>query len=89
MTTCCESSDDWWFSRLAAARDSVVSYEAAIEAVKGGAQSYRLNTSQSDLSVTKTSLALLQKGLDSAMNSVATLEARLCGAGVTRVVPGW
>jgi hypothetical protein len=90
MSDCCyDPTDTFWSDRLAAAKASVISYEAAIEAVKGGAQSYRLNTSQTDQSVTKASLATLQTGLDSALNRVATLEARLCGSGVTHVVPGW
>lgn len=89
MTTCCDPTDTFWPERLTAARASVISYEVAIEAVKSGAQSYRLSTSQTDMSVTKTSLALLQEGLEREMNRVATLEARLCGDGVGRVVPGW
>ena len=89
MTTSCDPTDTFWSDRLTAAKASVVSYEAAIEAVKSGAQSYRLNTGQTDQSVTKASLLQLQQGLESALNRVATLEARLYGAGVTRGVPGW
>jgi hypothetical protein len=73
----------WWIARLTAAEEAVIKYLAG-----GTVQSFMLDTGQSQQRVTKKDLASLRLALDSALNRVATLEARLYGqAGQAR--PGW
>jgi len=62
-------------------------YNDAINAlVVQGVKSYSLNTGQTTQSVTKFDLIELQKTVDSLLNRIATLEARLkgCGTGIAR-----
>lgn len=90
MSDCCDPTDTFWSDELAAAKQEVADLRAQIRKITAlGQQSYRLNTGQTDQSVANLNLATLRKNLDSAINEVATLEARLCGAGVVRAVPGW
>lgn len=90
MPTCCESSDAFWAARLASAQARVIAYEAAILAItSGGIKSYRLNTGQTDQLVTNHDLRWMEADLASALNSVATLEARLGCSGSTHIVPGF
>ncbi len=90
MSNCCDQTDTFWSDQLAAAKALAAAYNAAILAlVVNGVQSYQLDTGQTRQLVTKANLASMRIVRDGLLNEVATLEARLCGAGVTRVVPGW
>lgn len=90
MSDCCDPTDTFWSDQLAAAKQLAIAYNAAILALAvTGVQSYQLDTGQTRQLVTKANLASLRTVRDGLLNEVATLEARLCGAGVTRVVPGW
>jgi len=88
MSTCC-TPDTFWSDQLAEAKQAVIDLRARIrKTTADGLQSYRLSTGQTDESAMKIHLATLQASLDSALNEVATLEARICGA-VTHTIPGW
>lgn len=77
-------------ARIDAAKAQVVAYEAAIDAlVAGGVQSYSLDTGQSKQTVTRVDLARLHAAVDSLLNRIATLQARLNGSGVLIGRPGF
>lgn len=79
----------WWQARLDAARALVEAYETAITSLSSGTvQSFTLDTGQTRQTVTKKDMTTLEKGLNSALNRVATLEARVCGA-AGQARPGW
>lgn len=71
----------WLEARIARKKELIIAYENAIEALAGGAQQYTLNTGQTTQSVTKANLGSLRVALNGFENDLATLEARLCGAG--------
>lgn len=84
--TCCD--DQFWIDQLTAAKAAVVAYNAAILALGSDAiQSYTLDTGQTRQVVTKANLTELKNARMSLLNEVATLEARICGSGVTHGVP--
>jgi hypothetical protein len=88
MSNCCDSADTFWSDQLAAAKLSAVRIQAAIDALTiGGVQSYQLDTGQTRQLVTKMNLTSLNTVLQSTLNRVATLQARLGGCGITHVVP--
>jgi len=76
-------------ARITATKAQIEAYEAAILAFADGAQqSYRLDTGQSVVQVTRADLLTLNKTIDALYNRLATLEARVFGSSVT-VQPGW
>ena len=76
-------------ARITATKAQIEAYEAAILAFADGAQqSYRLDTGQSVVQVTRADLATLNKTIDTLYSRLAGLEARLYGSAVT-VQPGW
>jgi len=84
---CCD--DTFWEEQLAAAKAAVAAYNAAILALATNAiQSYTLETGQTRQVVTKANLTELRNVRSALLNEVASLEARLCGAG-THVIPGF
>ena len=88
MSNCCDSTDTFWSDQLTAAKRSAVAIQAAIDALTiGGVQSYQLDTGQTRQLVTKMNLTSLNNVLQSTLNRVATLQARLGGCGITHVVP--
>lgn len=88
MSNCCDSTDTFWSDQLEAAKRLAVALQAAIDALTiDGASNYRLNTGQTDLMVTKLSLPGLNATLNSTLNRVATLQARIGGCGTIHVVP--
>lgn len=90
MSECSDPTDTFWSDQLVTAKQLAGVYNAAILALAvNGVQSYQLDTGQTRQLVTKINLASLRLVRDGLLNEVATLEARLYGAGVTRVVPGW
>lgn len=79
----------YWSDRLAIVMDLIVAYDAAILALSTGAvQQYSLDTTQTRIMVTKANLATLRDTRQSLLNELATLEARVCGAGA-HLVPNW
>ena len=88
MASCCDSVDSFWVDQLAAAKASAIAIQAAIDALTiGGMQMYQLDTGQSRQMVTKLNLTGLNTALNSTLNRVATLQARLGGCGITHIVP--
>jgi len=76
--------------RITATKALIIAYEDAILAVTtGGVQSYELDTGQSRQRVTKLDINQMQKVIDSLMNRLVTLEARLTGNGTTVVRAAW
>lgn len=76
--------------RLEATEAQIVEIEDAISAVVGGGvQSYSLNTSQTQQSVTRANLKSWQDVLDQLYNRRATLRARIYGEGVTNMRGAW
>ncbi len=80
----------FWLDQLTKAKVLAVAVDAAILALTtGGVQSYELDTGQSKQRVTKLDLDRLNAMYDSALNRVATLEARMHGSGVVIAGAGW
>jgi hypothetical protein len=76
-------------ARITATKAQIEAYEAAILAFADGAQqSYRLDTGQSVVQVTRADLLTLNKTIDTLYSRLAGLESRLNGTSVT-VQPGW
>lgn len=73
--------DDWLDQRIERTKTLIINYEAAIDALAGGAQMYQLDTGQTRQLVQKANLASLRGTLDELENRLSTLEARKCGAG--------
>lgn len=73
---------EWLEQRVAAKKAMIVAFEEAITALGvDGIQQYSLNTGQTTQMVTKANLSSLRTTLQSLENDLATLDARLCGAG--------
>jgi hypothetical protein len=86
MIDCCD--DEWIQQRIAAKKALLIEIETAITTVATGAQSYQLNTGQTQQLVTRAnlgSLRLMASGLES---EIVALQARL-GCGRFNVRPGW
>jgi len=85
---CCDPTDTFWPDQLAAAKISAAQIQAAIDALTiGGVQSYQLDTGQTRQLVTKFNLPGLNSVLNSTLNRIATLQARIGGCGTIHVVP--
>jgi hypothetical protein len=81
--TCPSITDAFLEEQITATKALIVAYQAAVLSLGTGAvQSYQLDTGQTRQLVTKANLGSLRLSLDSLYNLLATLEARLCGAGV-------
>jgi hypothetical protein len=88
MSNCCDSTDTFWSDQLESDKRLVVAIQAAITALTiGGVSNYRLNTGQTDQMVTKLSLPGLNTVLNSTLNRIATLQARIGDCGTIHVVP--
>jgi len=76
-------------ARITATQNQIATLENAAADISSGAiQSYTLDTGQSRQTVTKSTIDIINKTLDSLYNRLATLEARLNGGTVT-VGPAW
>lgn len=76
-------------ARIDATKAAIVAYEDAQLALAAGAQSYTIDTGQTQQTVTKINSATLQKTIDGLYNRCAALEARLTGGHVITTVPTW
>lgn len=76
--------------RITVTKNLIVAYEGAVEAfaTNGGIQTYRLDTGQTNQTVTRADLKQLQETLDTLYNRLVTLQARLNGA-ASVVYPGY
>lgn len=76
--------------RVATTKAQIVALEEAQLALASGAiQSYTLNTGQTQQTVTKASIGVIQNQIERLLNRLSVLDARLNGNGVLRAVPGW
>ena len=76
--------------RIDSTKAQIIAYEEATLALaSGGVQSYIIDTGQSRQSVTKLDLEWMNKTIDSLMNRLVTLEARLSGSGSLTARPAW
>lgn len=72
----------WLEDRITKTKALIEAYEDAILALSSGAQTYSLNTGQTQQSVTKAQLGSLDLTLQRLENRLAVLEARREGGGV-------
>lgn len=80
---------DFWSQRIDACQVAIVAIEEAIDYLTAHPdRSWSLDTGQTRQTVTSQSLPDLNKMLDSQLNRLATLEARVKG-GSYQVIPGW
>ena len=87
MTDCCDDTE-WIQERITATKALIVKYEAAVDAISSGAQSYQLDTGQTRQFVTKAQLGSLQLTITRLESRLATYQQRL-GCGRMYVRPGW
>jgi hypothetical protein len=82
--------DDVLRAQVDAIKAQIAAYNAAILAVTvGGISSYELETGQTRQKVTRQDVGRLQSAIDTLLNQLTTLEARLCGSGGVHYVPSW
>lgn len=77
--------------RITATKARIILYEEALSALgaAGGVQSYKLDTGQNVVSVTRADIKDLESVLEGLYNTLVVLEARLTGNGVTIGKPAW
>lgn len=78
----------WLEARITKTKALIEAYEDAMLALATGAQSYSLDTGQTRQTVTKANLSEMRNAIMILENRLATLEARLEGAGL-QAVPGF
>lgn len=90
MACSTDAEDDAWIeARITKTKALIVAYEDAILAIASGEQSYSLDTGQTRQTVTRANVASMQSILEQLENRLSTLQLRLCGKGVTHVIPGF
>jgi hypothetical protein len=82
----CNPADE---AHLAELREDLAAVRVAIRALLTGAQSYTLNTGQTQQTVTKANLASLVAFRRDLMGEIAQLEASCTGGSSIRVIPGF
>jgi hypothetical protein len=87
----CDEAEDaaWRAERIAKTKALITAHEDAILALSTGAQSYTLNTGQTQQTVLKANVASLRDTLKWLESRLADLQADDCGGGATHVVPGF
>lgn len=87
----CDEAEDaaWLADRITKTKELIIAYEDAILALSTGAQSYTLNTGQTQQTVTKGNIASLRDTLKWLESRLANLQADQCGGGATHVTPGF
>lgn len=86
---CCDDDEAWNRERLAATEALIIKYEAAIDALSTGAQSYQLDTGQSRQQVYKADLGNIQRTLARLEARREQYRAKLSRCGNFNVRPGW
>lgn len=79
----------WRADRITKTKALILAYEDAILALSTGAQSYTLNTGQTQQTVTKGNVASLRDTLKWLEARLANMQADECGGGATHVTPGY
>lgn len=76
--------------RIAKLKLRIVAYEDALFALAtDGIQQYTLDTGQTRQTVTSIDVPRMEKTLESLLNQLCTLEARLTGNGTVNARPAW
>jgi hypothetical protein len=87
MSGCIES---FLADQIEQVKANIVAILAAISAIEtDNRSSYQLDTGQTRILVTRHNIATVKNLLDSQMNLLSTLDARVNRKGQTRIVPGW
>lgn len=86
MIDCCDTT--WIEQRIAAKKSLVLKYEAALDALSTGAQSYSLDTGQTRQVVTKANLSEIRNLVSKLESDISSLQARL-GCGRAQGRPAW
>jgi hypothetical protein len=80
----------FWLDRIEKTKLLIIAWEDAMLALSaGGVQSYTLDTGQTRQTVTKADLGTIKNTIDSLLNRLVTLEARIGNGGVVIVRPAW
>lgn len=87
MAISCDQ-DAFLEARLTAVESQILTYQTAIATVSAG-QSYRLDTGQTEVSVTRANLTELRKALDALWNERALLRQHLGCTGNVILSPGF
>ena len=88
MSDDCSDNMVWICDRINATKALIIKYEAAIDALSNGAQSYQLDTGQTRQLVSKVQLPNLLSTLSGLEARLASYEQRL-GCARLYVRPGW
>jgi len=88
MTDGCCDDTVWIIDRINATKTLIIKYEAAIDALSSGVQSYQLDTGQTRQLVSKAQLGSLQSTLAGLESRLATYQQRL-GCARIYVRPAW
>jgi hypothetical protein len=85
------SSRQFWLDRITRTKELIIAWEEAESQLsQGSVQSYTIDTGQTRQTVTRADLSSIRAEVDSLMNRLVTLEARLgLGGAVINVRPGW
>ncbi len=82
--------DDFLLEQVEPIKAKIIAYNAAIVGLASGAiLSYEIETGQTRQKVTKNNIEVLEGAVTGLMNLLTTLEARLCGTGVVRIIPSF
>jgi len=88
MSNDCCDDNVWIVDRINATKALIIKYEAAIDALSTGAQSYQIDTGQTRQLVSKVQLGSLQSTLAGLESRLSTYQQRL-GCARLYVRPGW
>jgi hypothetical protein len=88
MNDCCDDSA-WIAERIAAKKALILKYEAALDALAGGAQTYSIDTGQTRQTVSKANLTEMRNVIAQLESDLSTLQMRLNGCGRFQMRPGW
>ncbi len=80
---------DFWTERLEIAKKQLTALDEAIAALESGAQSYKLNTGQSEQTVTRHQIGDLYRRQEKLLEQISNLEARTTGGGAFIARPGF
>lgn len=82
------NDDTFLEARLARVEQSILAWEEALDAVSAG-QTYKLDTGQTVVSLTRANLTEINKTIESLMNRRAMLRQELGCSGTLILRPGW
>ena len=82
--------EQFLYERMAGIKATIIAYETAHASISADDKaSYQLDTGQTRILVTRHNLTTLENAIKAQYNLLSTIQARVCGGGQTRIVPGW